>query len=266
MELTARPLINAGFALTLAAAGVIAAPVVAPLPGLPDMQTRDVQLVDVTWDQVLQTALANATDIYDHFSPAPFADLQQFAANLPDYLDGTRNFDTDLTAAGNAAIIPFIAPTGAEPYIYTSVDPTQSQIDISAIGHRIFSTSTSAGQRRSHRHPDQRAQLRHWDLPRLLCTDVTIPGSSAPRRRPAGLRNHAVPRVLGIAAERHPVGWLRHHIRPATAARRRHHRHRRRPQRLQPRLHDSLRRIAQHAGQYHQRLPQRLRRHQPRHC
>ncbi len=109
MELTA-PLINAGFAVSLAAAGVIAAPVVAPLPGLPDMQTRDVQLVDVTWDQVLQTALANATDIYDHFSPAPFADLQQFAANLPDYLDGTRNFDTDLTTAYNAAITPFIRP------------------------------------------------------------------------------------------------------------------------------------------------------------
>src|ERR1700691_5174596 len=77
MELTAHPLINAGFALSLAAAGVIAAPVVAPLPGLPAIQTRDVQLVDVSWDQVLQTALANATDIYDHFSPAPFADLQQ---------------------------------------------------------------------------------------------------------------------------------------------------------------------------------------------
>ena len=58
MELTARPLINAGFALTFAAAGVIAAPVVAPLPGHPDVQARDVRLVDVSWDQVLQTALA----------------------------------------------------------------------------------------------------------------------------------------------------------------------------------------------------------------
>jgi hypothetical protein len=136
MELNARPLINAGFALTLATAGVIAAPVVASLPGLPNLQTRDVQLVDVSWDQVLQTALANATDIYDHFSPAPFADLQQFAANLPDYLDGTRNFDADLTTAYDAAINPFIPPAGAEPYIYSSLDTTPSNISIdSFLGH-----------------------------------------------------------------------------------------------------------------------------------
>jgi hypothetical protein len=136
MELATRPLINAGFALTLAAAGVIAAPVVAPLPGLPNVQARDVQLVDVSWEQVLQTALANATDIYDHFSPAPFADLQQFAANFPDYLDGTRNFDTDLTTAYNAAINPFDPPAGAEPYIYSSLDTTPSNISVdSFLGH-----------------------------------------------------------------------------------------------------------------------------------
>src|ERR1700684_1562625 len=76
MELATRPLINAGFALTLAAAGVNAAPVVAPLPGLPNVQARDVQLVDVSWEQVLQTALANATDIYDHLSP-PDAGVQR---------------------------------------------------------------------------------------------------------------------------------------------------------------------------------------------
>jgi hypothetical protein len=127
MELTAHPLISAGLALALAAAGVIAAPVVAPLPGLPDVQAHDVRLVDVSWDQVLQTALANATDIYDHFSPAPFADLQQFAANLPEYLDGTRNFDADLTTAYNAAINPFVPPAGAEPYIYSSLDTTPAR-------------------------------------------------------------------------------------------------------------------------------------------
>jgi hypothetical protein len=137
MDITARPYVSAGFAVTLvAAAGLIAAPVVAPLPGLPDLQTRDVQLVDVSWDQVLQTALANATDINDHFSPAPFVDLQQFAANLPDYLDGTRNFDADLTTAYNAAINPFIPPAGAEPYIYSSLDTTPSNISIdSFLGH-----------------------------------------------------------------------------------------------------------------------------------
>jgi hypothetical protein len=137
MELTTRPLLNAGFALTLATAGVIAAPVVAPLPSLPDVQARDVQLVDVTWEQVLQTALTSATDIYDHFSPAPFADLQQFAANLPDYLDGTRNISTDLTAAGNAAFVPF-TPANPEPYIYPSLDTSPSTIGISALGTHLF--------------------------------------------------------------------------------------------------------------------------------
>jgi hypothetical protein len=29
------------------------------------------------WGSVLQTAETNATDIYDHWSAAPFADLQQ---------------------------------------------------------------------------------------------------------------------------------------------------------------------------------------------
>jgi hypothetical protein len=138
MELTARPFANAGFALTLAAAGLIATNAVTPLPGPPVPQTRDVQLVDVSWDQVIQTALANATDISDHFSPAPFVDLQQFAANLPDYLDGTRNFDTDLTTAYNAAITPFLPPAGAEPYIYSSLDTSPSTIGISALGTHLF--------------------------------------------------------------------------------------------------------------------------------
>jgi hypothetical protein len=137
VQLTARPFTPAGFAVTLAAAGVIAGPIVAPLPGLPSVQTRDVQLVDISWDQVVQSALANSTDIYDHFSPAPFADVQQFAANLPDYLDGTRNFDTDLSTAANAAITPFV-PSGAEPYIYSSLDTTPSTISISALGLHLF--------------------------------------------------------------------------------------------------------------------------------
>jgi hypothetical protein len=175
MDITARPYVSAGFAVTLvAAAGLIAAPVVAPLPGLPDLQTRDVQLVDVSWDQVLQTALANATDINDHFSPAPFVDLQQFAANLPDYLDGTRNFETDLTTAYNAAITPFIPPAGAEPYIYTSVDPTHSEIDISALGIHLFDIPLPGKDGLI----DILTNGLSFDIgicPGLLCTDVTIP-------------------------------------------------------------------------------------------
>jgi hypothetical protein len=133
-----------------------------------------VQLVDVSWDQVLQTALANATDINDHFSPAPFVDLQQFAANLPDYLDGTRNFDTDLTTAYNAAITPFIPPAGAEPYIYTSVDPTPSQIDISALGIHLFDIPLPGKDGLI----DILTNGLSFDIgicPGVLCTDVTIP-------------------------------------------------------------------------------------------
>lgn len=121
------------------AAGAIAAPALAPTAEHPDLQTRAVRLVfgDVPWDQVLQTALANSTDIYDHLSPAAFADIQQFAANVPAYLDGTRNFDTDLGLAYTAATNPFI-PTDPEPYVYTSVDPTSSEIGISALGLHLF--------------------------------------------------------------------------------------------------------------------------------
>ena len=171
MELTAHPLISAGLALSLAAAGVIAAPVVAPLPGLPDVQAHDVRLVDVSWDQVLQTALANATDIYDHFSPAPFADLQQFAANLPEYLDGTRNFDADLTTAYNAAINPFV-PTGAEPYIYSSLDTTPSTISINALSVHLFNIDLPG---KADLLSDLTNGLSFTIGICPLCTDVNIP-------------------------------------------------------------------------------------------
>lgn len=118
MQLATRPWITAGIALAFAGASAIAAaPLAAPLP---DVQTRTVEPTaagDVTWDQVFQTALTNATDIWDHFSPAPFPDLQQLVANVPDYLDGTRNIGSDLTAAGNAAIDPF-----------TPVNPSRTSI------------------------------------------------------------------------------------------------------------------------------------------
>ena len=112
----------------MVAAGAIAAPVTAPVSSSPDVQQRAVRLVsgDISWDQVLHTALANSTDIYDHLSPAAFADIQQFAANIPEYLDGNRNIETDLMTAYNAATNPF-EPANPEPYIYTSVDPTQSR-------------------------------------------------------------------------------------------------------------------------------------------
>ncbi|WIM88188.1 hypothetical protein PT015_01290 [Candidatus Mycobacterium wuenschmannii] len=133
MNITARPSTTAGFTLTLVAAGAIVAPAVAPVADVPIPQSRDVQLVDVSWDQVLQTALANSTDIYDHFSPAAFADLQQFAANIPAYFEGSRNFGDDLNSAYAAATTVF-APTDPEPYIYTSVDSTPSTIGLQVLG------------------------------------------------------------------------------------------------------------------------------------
>ena len=138
MDIAARPWATAGFAVAALAASVVAAPTVSPTAHLPAAQTRAVQLVsgDVSWDQVLQTAFANGADIYDHLSPAAFADIQQFAANVPAYLDGSRNFETDLGLAYNAATSPFV-PTDPEPYIYSSLDPTQSEIGISAVGIQL---------------------------------------------------------------------------------------------------------------------------------
>jgi hypothetical protein len=138
VELTARPWITAGFAAaTVVGVGAIVAPMAATPNALPDMQTRAVQLVDVSWDQVVQTALANATDIYDHLAPATFADVQQFAANVPDYLDDTRSFNADLAAALNAATTPF-TPVDPEPYIYSSLDTTPSNISIDSILGHLF--------------------------------------------------------------------------------------------------------------------------------
>jgi hypothetical protein len=137
MDITTRPWTTAGFAFTLVAASAVVSSTVAPIGDGSLVQTRAVRLVsgDIAWDQVLQTALANGTDIYDHLSPATFADIQQFAANVPAYLEGTRNFDADLTTAYNAAITPFV-PVGAEPYIYFSLDTTPSSISIdSFLGH-----------------------------------------------------------------------------------------------------------------------------------
>ncbi len=134
MNITARPWTAAGFAFTVVVAGAIVGPTVAPVADLPASQARAVRLVsgDVSWDQVLQTALANGTDIYDHLSPATFADIQQFAANVPAYLEGSRSFETDLGLAYTAATTPFL-PTDPEPYIYSSIAPTPSSLTIETL-------------------------------------------------------------------------------------------------------------------------------------
>jgi hypothetical protein len=138
MDITASPWTTAGFAVTLVAASTIAVTPVAAASA--EAQARAVALTSFdpnNWLDVLQQASTNATDIYNHFAPAPFPDLQQFAANLPAYFDGTRSLSADLTAAGNAAVVPF-EPANPEPYIYPSLDPTPSNIDISALGIHLF--------------------------------------------------------------------------------------------------------------------------------
>jgi hypothetical protein len=141
MELAARRWSTAGFAtVTLVGATVVAVPVAAPPSALADLQAGAVRLIaaeDISWDQLLQTASADVTDISNHFSPAPFVDLQQFAANLPDYLDGTRSFTSDLTTAANAALNPF-TPVDPESDIYSSLDTTPSQVGIDAVGLHLF--------------------------------------------------------------------------------------------------------------------------------
>jgi hypothetical protein len=101
MQLVSNPLVTAGVALV--DAGVVAVtPMAAPPPGLPDVQTRAVQLMSgsdplTQFGTVLQTAEADATDIYDHFSAAPFADLQQSIANDVGYVEDLLKNPSDIS-------------------------------------------------------------------------------------------------------------------------------------------------------------------------
>jgi hypothetical protein len=101
MQLVSSPLVTASVALI--GAGVVAVtPVAAPPPGLPDVQTRAVQLMSgsdplTQWGTVLQTPGADATDIYDHFSAAPFADLQQSIANDVGYVEDLLKNPSDIS-------------------------------------------------------------------------------------------------------------------------------------------------------------------------
>ena len=145
MQLVTRPWIIAGVALV----GVGA---ISPTPtaaASPDVQPRAVQLTSFdpnNWTDVLQLAAANATDISDHWSPAPAPALQQFLVNQVGYLeevlkdpskisDIPTQIQDNLTAAQNAAIDPF-TPANPEPYIYPSLDTSPSTISIDTfLGH-----------------------------------------------------------------------------------------------------------------------------------
>ncbi|WP_205843462.1 hypothetical protein [Mycobacterium virginiense] len=124
---------------------------VAPLPAQPALHSHAVQLT-ASWDDVLQTAEANATDIWNHFSAAPFAGLQQQLANQIGYIqglaDGSLSFAdvtkdiqdhltalfgapaTEDTAAVPGALFgPFLPEGGATDTLYQSLDDVVKATD-----------------------------------------------------------------------------------------------------------------------------------------
>ena len=148
MRLATRPWIITGVCLLTSAGVITASPAAAASL---DVRTSAVQLTSFDpndWNDVLQLALANATDIYDHWSPVPSPALQQVIVNQVGYLeevlkdpskisDILPQIQNNLTAAYNAALEPF-TPANPEPYIYPSLDTTPSEIGISALGTHLF--------------------------------------------------------------------------------------------------------------------------------
>ncbi|CAJ1500851.1 outer membrane porin GjpA [[Mycobacterium] kokjensenii] len=140
----AAPWVAAGIAL-VGAGAIAATPATAPLAALSDLQSRAVQLT-ASWDDVLATAQANAADIQDHFSAAPFPALQQQLANQIGYiqglLDGSLKFSdvtddiqnhvnalfgtpaTDDTPATPGALFGPFLPGVDSDILYPSLDST----------------------------------------------------------------------------------------------------------------------------------------------
>jgi hypothetical protein len=163
MQLVIRPLITAGVAL--AGASVVAVtPLTAPVPGLPDVQSRAVKLMSgedplTEWGTVLQTAETDATDIYDHWSAAPFADLQQEIVNdagyVEDLLKNPSDISTVLTDIQDNAIAlfggsaadpgalwgPFLPAGGASDTLYQSLDAIVNSTGTGAFGPGILSVN-----------------------------------------------------------------------------------------------------------------------------
>ena len=141
MQLATRPWITAGVVL-VGSSVIIATPVEAAVP---DLSVSAVQLTAgsdplAEWEQVIQQALTNATDIWDHWSPAPFPALQQVLVNQVGFLeevlknpstiaDIPTQIEDNFNAAVNAAITPF-TPVNPEPYIYPSLDTTPITVPI----------------------------------------------------------------------------------------------------------------------------------------
>ncbi|ORV39608.1 hypothetical protein AWC02_19720 [Mycolicibacter engbaekii] len=139
----ARPWLITGVAL-LSAGAIASGPVTAPVPALAGPQSLAVQLT-AGWDDVWQTAEANATAIWNHFSAVPFPALQQVLANQIGYVhgvfDGSKSFgdiaqevhthlgalfgtpaDGDTPASPGALFGPFLPAGGATDTLYQSLD------------------------------------------------------------------------------------------------------------------------------------------------
>jgi hypothetical protein len=163
MQLVIRPLITAGVAL--AGASVVAVtPLTAPVPGLPDVQSRAVKLMSgedplTEWGTVLQTAETDATDIYDHWSAAPFADLQQEIVNDAGYVEDLLKNPSDISTVltdiqDNATALfggsaadpgalwgPFLPAGGASDTLYQSLDAIVNSTGTGAFGPGILSVN-----------------------------------------------------------------------------------------------------------------------------
>ncbi|QZA06436.1 outer membrane porin GjpA [Mycolicibacter heraklionensis] len=92
-HLARSPWVAAGVAL-VGAGTIAAAPVVAPLAGPAALHSPDVALT--SWQDVFDTASANATTIWDTFSAHPFVAQQQEIANQIGYLQDLANGSTTI--------------------------------------------------------------------------------------------------------------------------------------------------------------------------
>lgn len=157
-----RPWITTGVVVLASTSLIAATPVDKPQP--PDIKTAAVQLTAAfdpltEWQQVIQQAFANATDIWNHFAPAPFPTSQQILVNQIGFLeevlknpstiaDIPGHIQDKFNGAVNAAITPF-TPVNPEPYIYPSLDSSPITIPIriaTLFGVPVTTSVTLAGK------------------------------------------------------------------------------------------------------------------------
>jgi hypothetical protein len=142
MELTTRPWITAGVAL-VGASMVAATPVVVEAVHKVEMPAVQLTSFDplTEWIDTLQTAEGNATDIFDHWSAAPFPALQESIANRVGYIEDLIKNPSDISTvlhdlqANLTAVIgngtpadpgalfgPFLPAGGPTDTLYQSLD------------------------------------------------------------------------------------------------------------------------------------------------